>query len=1113
MSVTLQYVIIVILQSLHVSQIELYIGQPIEYASERTALQHIVALLEKAGQPTILMANFHVGGTQVDLVVGLEGVGIVLEIKGSHRALMGGHNGNWTMLSPGGKPTTTGNYYQQTITASYRVRDYLTQMLSKQMPYPTAMLLLVPGLASGSAIVARDHKVSIVNLDELTGFTSQQQTGGCSLAEWKQFANTLKLQRVQQAEDAWNPERQPGFTLIRNYIASFEKLYEAEIRHFIPVECRVGDNVISSDDLPEQLADWKNILITGDAGCGKSMIAIKFGLDAAQKGELPILVEAKDFAGKLRTMLEEETGLLGVASLKDFFSSARFLEKRIVLIVDGINECREELRPRLLRALRVLCDRYLLRVVLISQPGIVDASLLNPIDISILPPSIAIKQQIASAYASVDSMPRLVTMLDVINTGLEARMVGEIASEAIGGLSRFELFDLYVRKKIGSDAQHGISFLATLAAACSTQMSNSITISEAGRLVEKHGFDPQLIEKLREKQLLRLKLNKVSFVHELFQQFFTAEAVIRGTGATGEAIAAAMKMPVYAKERLWILGGLRDMDTIALCVKTITQADLLQELYEGEAGPFIAEWLRQECTRIIEKIRNEISQLIFQIGTDQYERVIIDPSSKHEWSPYEATAIFMIATLSLKGKYLAEIMELAGAMDDRLEVWRKELFEAAKEKGFGIRSELFSKAYIGLYSDRPGITMLFHDVQSGFVHFRQNNEEVEFKDFISLQSLSYGQFYYLLLIVRMDKAARQLYPFIKNALGNWKGLPYHLKLQLVEAAPHSWSTDAEKKEMAAALNEGFSSNQNIMLNDSFFQALSMMDQLDDDIEAHKDQVNSELEAVILNTVTDRAAEAWSLYTRQFDHPFDVAYMHCIEQLQPDQKEIIYTEALKGANDGFFLIPLMLENARLMRERVCPLLKRFLEVPVKFSHYPHEEFQIVLLAYIILAKFKQPFVSRLETYTDAAQKSVAAMAEINYWINRPDLDSKQIMAYCKPLWAIIHSGGAAFSLSVCHEASFRFREYMYDRNFPVSELVIIWKVFPEEILACARRALEDETLRKTVYQFPDEQKELMNAISIVGSLGNITDVMLLTPYTNDSFAGESAVEAIRKLKEG
>lgn len=1076
-------------------------------------MQQIHALLERTSQPAILMANFQVGGTQVDLAVGFEDTGAVLEIKGSHRVLIGGHNGNWTMLSPGGQQTTTSNYYQQTINANYRVKDYLTQMLSRQVPYPAAMLLLVPGLAPGSVIVASDQKVSIVNLTDLNGFAGQQQPGGCSLAEWKRFADVLKLQHVHQMEDAWNPERQPGFTLIRDYTASFEKLYAPEIRQLIPVECSIGSDVVSSDLLQVQLTDWKNILITGDAGCGKSMIARKFGIDAAQKGELPILIEAKDFAGKLRPLMVEEIGLLGVASLRDFLSSVRFLEKKLVLIVDGINECREDLRPRLLRALRVLCDRYLLRVVLVSQPGFVNASLLNPIDISILPPSLAIKQKIASEYASVDSMPRLGTMLEVINTGLEARMAGEIASEAIGGLSRFELFDLYVRKKMGSDAQHGIAFLATLAAACSAQMSYSITISEAGRLVEKHGFDPQLIERLREKQLLRFRLNKVSFVHELFQQFFTAEAVIRGTGATGEAIAAAMKTPVYAKERLWILGGLRDMDTIALCVKTITQADLLQELYEGEAGPYITEWLKQECTRVIEKIRNEISQLVFQIGTDEYEQVIIKPSSKQEWSPYEATVIFMIATLSLKGKYLPEILELAKVMDDRLEIWRKELFEAAKEKGFGIRSELFSTAYIGLYADRPGITMLFHDVQSGFVHFRQNSEGIVFTDFISLQSLSYGQFYYLLLLVRMDKAARQLYTLIKNALGNWKSLPYHLKLPLVDAALHSWSTDAEKKEMAVALNEAFNSNQNIMLNDSFFHALSMMDQLDDDIEAHKDQVNSELEAVILNTVTDRAAEAWSLYSRQFDHPFDVAYMQCIEQLPPDQKEIIYTEALKGARDGFFLIPLMLESARLIQERVCPLLERLLEVPVKFLHYPHEEFQTVLLAYIILAKFQQPFVSRLETYTDSAQKTVAAMAEINYWINRPDLDSKKIGTYCKPLWAIIHSEGAAFSLSVCHEASFRFREYMYDRNFPVSDLVIIWNVFPEEILACARRALEDLSLRKTVYKYPDEQKELMNAISIVGSLGNITDVTLLAPYANDSFAGESAVAAIRKLKEG
>ncbi len=1094
------------------SQVELYIGQPIEYESERTALHHIYDILKSARIPAVLMANFQVNGTQVDLVIGFEGYGIVLEIKGCQREIQGLHNGGWSLRSSSGHYTATGNYYQQTLNAGYRVKDYLTGLLNRNVGYPNATLLLVPALPPGSAIVSSDHKVSVKNLSELTSFNIPSQQNGCSLQEWRQFAGSLSLIPVHQAADAWDQSRLPGIKLIQHYAKNFESLYAPEISHLIPVQCKIGNDVVLSDQLKQQIGHEANVLVSGEAGCGKSLLAKRIGLDALQTGGVPIIIEAKDFAGKLRPMLEEEFGLLGVAKLSELFSLTSYLEKHVILIIDGINECRQDLRPRLLRNLRIICDRYLLRCVLVTQPGCVDAALLNPLEIVVLPPSLEIKRRIALKHAAPEAVLRLNSLLEVVNTGLEARMIGEIASEPVGALSRFELFDLYVRKKLGTDGQRGIALLAMMAGNCAVQMSYNLTISELGRLMEQHDIEERILEKARERQLLRFRLHKVNFVHELFLQFFTAEAVIRASAASGDNIEAVMRDPKYAKERLWILGGLRDIETIARCVRTIQVPELLQELYYGEAGPGAALLLNQECSRVIDKMRIEIRQLVFKIGDNDFYRIEIEPASGFEWSGFEVSLILLIGRLNVAGKYVAEIMALVQEMDNRLEYWRTQLQEEARQNGFSLKKELFDTAYVGVYSERSALTRLFDGLQSGNFHFLQKRPDMTWAHGISMHSFSLAQLYYLLILIRNDDVSKHFYAVIKDALSKWHSLPYHLQLSLLEIVGYCWSTDEERNELGKLINEAMQSEENIWLSSWFIDALNALGQLEEDLESHREQVIQEVAAVVQNNSADVSVLAWGLYSKQFDHPYDIVYCECIDELLPQEKEIFYEAALRGAIDTMFIPLLIYQTAKLIKEKVCFLLERFRFVSGMSAHFPSVEFDVLLMAYIYHGRYNYPLVSFLSYYNNTCHKAIASMAEIYYWINRTDMDKVQVVEHCKPLWTIIHSDCAELSCSLCSEVIGKYRVLATDPlrfDFPVNT---IKSEFAHEILICAQRALLDPSSRKSVYKFPDSEKQLNQAIQFIVDLGDSTHIALLKTVVNDPDAGEAAVAAIRKLKE-
>jgi Nuclease-related domain len=107
--------------------IEIYIGSPIEYASERAVLERLAELLSKEERDTIILANIHLSGRQIDLVLALEGLTLVIEAKSSASPLRGGTNGRWEVRVASGGWKHIDNHYRQTLGAAYALRDAMNR--------------------------------------------------------------------------------------------------------------------------------------------------------------------------------------------------------------------------------------------------------------------------------------------------------------------------------------------------------------------------------------------------------------------------------------------------------------------------------------------------------------------------------------------------------------------------------------------------------------------------------------------------------------------------------------------------------------------------------------------------------------------------------------------------------------------------------------------------------------------------------------------------------------------------------------------------------------------------------------------------------------------------
>jgi Nuclease-related domain len=131
---------------LRLASIEIFIGAPIEYASERSTLLRVCGHLSAQGMPAVILANVNFGGRQIDLVVGLDQGALVVESKEFTSPVRGGENGLWEVRLASGRWKEIPNAYTQAMTEAHALRDAMGRFAGNDVPYPNAALVFVPAI-------------------------------------------------------------------------------------------------------------------------------------------------------------------------------------------------------------------------------------------------------------------------------------------------------------------------------------------------------------------------------------------------------------------------------------------------------------------------------------------------------------------------------------------------------------------------------------------------------------------------------------------------------------------------------------------------------------------------------------------------------------------------------------------------------------------------------------------------------------------------------------------------------------------------------------------------------------------------------------------------------
>ncbi len=163
--------------------VQVWVGEKPEHPNERRAIVALANGLERLESTYLLLANFNVGGRNIDLVVIKHDAIFLVELKHCDGKVFGGVNGPWFVESSNGerKRLNPGrkNPYNQIISYYYSLTNFLNDhrddivagSRAEHINFRTCKRVMVfaPSIQEGSEIEL-DWRVDLKGLDELPSF-------------------------------------------------------------------------------------------------------------------------------------------------------------------------------------------------------------------------------------------------------------------------------------------------------------------------------------------------------------------------------------------------------------------------------------------------------------------------------------------------------------------------------------------------------------------------------------------------------------------------------------------------------------------------------------------------------------------------------------------------------------------------------------------------------------------------------------------------------------------------------------------------------------------------------------------------------------------------------
>lgn len=1098
------------------SNIVVYVGTPAEHESERVVFAELIRLLERWRSPVTVLVNVNLGGRQLDLVVGTATQTLVIEAKASSAPVCGSRNGPWSVSSRTGRRKAVRNAYVQAVQAKNALRDAMREHQHEIDGYPDACVVFVPKLASGSAIPSDDFKVRFCDLAALEDQFRQGGEISWPCEWWSAFAERNGLEQVFDEAAVFDERLLEAHRSLQMYLNEFTATYATAVAPYKPDTYDVRGRQRTAVELEKLLLEEReNLLLQGPSGCGKSLLSLWLGHRLATAEVVPVLLECRTFDGHLGAALDRETALLGARSGSALLSAARTLSRPLAIIVDGYNECPAELRLGLTRALRAASVRYDVMIVISSQTDIDRSDLLPLCHVHVAAPSDELKGRIAALDKAAAEM--LFPLMQVISTGIEASLVGQLSQQIDAGTSRFALFYSFVRDRLGPIASQGVALLCSIADVLFQRTTFSVSEREADRICASQRLDAGLVKQLVVAGVLVARSGRISFAHEMYLNAFAAEAVLREQNTDGKAMLSALSMPRFKPLRTFIMGAIEDEAMLARLIGATKDELLLDACLTGECGRAAQQIVRRAVDAAIARLKDEADRIRFHASLSHPWSVEPALESLTDWTANERALLSLLSDVVHEGHWGLEMLGVVEQVDRRLRTEFTRLRPDAIEKGIKqLRTGLFAVCFV--FGGREiGIAQVMSNLSGGGLSRRSRaRRQTTLMQQIWDEANSPGKLYFALALSHhgtsldpeaLEAAIACVLPFLEPE--QWNVSPYHLQLELMNFVHFLPRGESQQRDRLSSALEVLLPELHPFLQGIAAEALAALGAMDAEMTQHREQVEREVSEILRDpTAEESAVTAWGVFNAQFDHPFDTVYIEVLQNLPNEQRLVLLRLACKGAPEqhGFFLSSVIKELADASDSLAIPVILRWTSLPDSRSPMPQQSIEVFIAALTALGKLGYELPEESFLFGRGSSEDVMlACGLLYYWLERREvglgMDDIQAAVALDVL-----SAHPARSAGILCEISRSIWDGAERRG------VQLIRAFPERMVAIARAALQHQD--QIEGYFPERHLSDTASrftVSLIGTYGSSTDLSLLRNFVDHADLADGAREALMSIE--
>jgi hypothetical protein len=1049
---------------------EIFIGDAIDEWSERRALAQIHTALTATGEPFILLANFQLGGRQIDSVVVTTRHVSVVEVKASRLPARGGLDGDWERLHVSGEWRRYTNGYQQALGQKNRLRDAMRESADVAGFYPDAAVVFATPLPQGSALTDGDFKVVVTDLDRFDPTVSGKQQNPWTLDDWRAFATRRSLRAATLAEVMGGQALGPAFAVMRDYRDRIASELARDGEAWLPESEEQRATLLAAlDQAPGSY-------IEGPSGCGKTLAARWLGSQAARAGQCVLYLAAKDFDGAWSRLLKRELALVIDVRAAAIFKAIRATGTPVLIVLDGINELGAA-RDAALRGLRAIARQLDARVIVTGQAA-VPPQLSGLKEIAIRAPTLALKERIAKAHLGSLGM-NLGALLNVVVSGFEATIVAEIGASVSADASRQLLVEQFIRYRLGTAQRSGSAGMRLLAQLLVESTSFSINETAFDELLAAKGVGQAEIDAIFAANLLVRRGGRVSFAHEILLNACAAFAYAQFAATAGEKFSLLLALPALEAIAADIVSVIEDPAVVKTVLETTSDSALLYD----------AAGLR-----------------LMLVAGDNQSVDWEDGSVRLRSAPEEAR-INALAREVGTGHRLERFFDLCASMDAVLLEERRRLSDAATAAGItALKSNAFRLAYSG-FGKQSGLAQISQMAGSGVFDIVDPALRNTPHDMMRLTS---GQLHFYLERRRLfldhmdvDDVADGL---ARLVIERFRWEPAQVKLAILHAATFvRRASPAQLSALIEAIETIDANRESIWISTAVIDALKFLGGLEDSAEGAREGIRDEFErATGPNEDEFILGLALTVAVAMFDHPFDHIFGDEFEALTPEKRRLLLRRAARceDARKCVNLSWVIREIASFDDPIDGVIMQEFARLPDPQNVFPQEEWSAFTVATRFLGRHQLALPAQ-DGHTDTKHALILLRALLYATSGGAEREPPA------QIWATLNRLPPGVVMGCFSELEQSLLEHHWSEP-PATPRPSLLRGYTPQWLAVARRYL-DEGGEAQHFRFAHARDSAPGyAFQILETFGDRSDVARLRRLANAPRHARRALEALRRL---